>query len=125
RTVITNYKPFVAEIVSQFGGIMHKFSGDSLVACFGYPEAHEHEPERAIRAGLALVEAVPRSNDAFVTPVHARVGIATGPVAVGDFAEDGAEISPGLLGEPPRLAALLQSIAEPGAVMVAANTRDL
>jgi DNA-binding SARP family transcriptional activator/predicted ATPase len=125
HTVVAAYERCCGEVVSRFGGMVQKFSGDGMVACFGYPQANEHDPERAIRAGLALVETLPRLNDGLAARVHARVGIATGPVVVGDLAGHGAELPPGLLGEAPRLAALLQSLAEPDAVVIAASTHDL
>ena len=123
HTIVAGINRCCREVLSRFDGTMLKFSGDGLVACFGYPEAHEHAPERAIRAGLALIEAIPASSSKLTAPIHARIGIAAGSVVLGDFADQGA--APVLLGEASRFASLLQSIAEPDAVLITASTRDL
>ena len=90
---------------------------------FGYPEAHEDDAERAVRAGLELVAAV----GALKThaPLQTRVGIATGLVVVGDLIGSGASQEQAIVGETPNLAARLQAIAEPNEVVVAEDTRKL
>lgn len=112
------------DIVSRFGGSVWKFSGDGMTACFGYPQANEHGAEQAVRAALALVDAIPRLETALAGQAQVRAGIATGAVLIGDLPED-AEMTAALVGEAPRLAALLQSLARPGSVVVAQATRDL
>ena len=99
--------------------------GDGVLAYFGYPQAHEHDAERAVRAGLALVEAVPKLTTAASAPLQVRVGIATGLVVVGDLIGAGAAQEQAVVGETPNLAARLQALAEPGAVVIASSTRRL
>ena len=96
--------------------------GNTDVVCFGYPEAHEDDPERAVRAALELVAAVAALKTP--APLQTRVGIATGLVVVSDIAEEGAHQC-GIIGDPPNLAARLQAIAKPGSVIIAENTRKL
>jgi Adenylate and Guanylate cyclase catalytic domain len=97
--------------------------GDGVLIYFGYPQAHEDDAERAVRAGLELVVAVG------ALKIHAalqtRVGIATGLVVVGDLIGSGASQEQAIVGETPNLAARLQSIAEPNIVLIAESTRKL
>jgi predicted ATPase len=92
---------------------------------FGYPQAHEHDAERAVRAGLAIVEAAPKLVTAAGSPLHVRVGIATGLVVVGDLIGSGESRERGVVGETPNLAARMQGIAEPDTVVIAEGTRRL
>jgi class 3 adenylate cyclase len=123
REVISAYQKCVAETVQRFGGFVAKYMGDGVLVYFGYPQAHEDDPERAVRAGLELVTAVgnlkPRA------PLQTRVGIATGLVVVSDLIGSGASQEQAIVGETPNLAARLQSIAEPNSVVVAESTRKL
>ena len=98
--------------------------GDGVLAYFGYPQAHEHDAERAVRAGLALVEAVPKLKTFASAPLQVRVGIATGLVVVGDLIGAGAAQEQAVVGETPNLAARLQALAEPGAVVISSSTRE-
>src|SRR5262249_348153 len=100
-----------------------KYMGDGVLVYFGYPQAHEDDAERAVRAGLELVGAV----SALKThaPLQTRVGIATGLVVVGDLIGSGASQEQAIVGETPNLAARLQSIAEPNTVVIAESTRKL
>jgi tetratricopeptide (TPR) repeat protein len=96
-----------------------------VLAYFGYPRADEHDAERAVRAGLALVEAVADLDTATGKPLSARVGIATGLVVVGDLIGQGASQEEAVVGETPNLAARLQAWAAPGTVVIAPGTRRL
>jgi class 3 adenylate cyclase len=96
-----------------------------VLAHFGYPQAHEHDAERAVRGGLALIEAVPKLATAAGSPLQVRVGIATGLVIVGDLIGSGEAQERGIVGETPNLAARLQGIAEPNTVVIAEGTRRL
>ena len=96
-----------------------------MLAYFGYPQAHEHDAERAVRAGLALVEALPKLTTAAGVPLQARIGIATGLVVVGDLIGSGEAQERSVVGETPNLAARLQGIAEPNTVVIAEGTRKL
>ena len=93
------------------GGFVAKYMGDGVLAYFGYPQAHEHDAERAVRAGLAIVEAAPKLDTFAGAPLHVRVGIATGIVVVGDLLGSGEAQERGVVGDTPNLAARLQSIA--------------
>jgi class 3 adenylate cyclase len=123
REVISAYQKCVAETVQRFGGFVAKYMGDGVLVYFGYPQAHEDDAERAVRAGLELVAAV----GALKThaPLQTRVGMATGPVVVGDLIGSGVSQEHGIVGETPNLAARLQSIAEPNSVVFAESTRKL
>ena len=93
---------------------MAKFMGDGVLAYFGWPQAHEDDAERALRAGLHSLEAVGRLAAPDGRPLACRVGIATGLVVVGDLVGEGAAQEEAVVGETPNLAARLQGIAEPG-----------
>jgi class 3 adenylate cyclase len=123
REVISAYQKCVAETVRRFGGFVAKYLGDGVLVYFGYPEAHEDDAERALRAGLELVAAV--SGLKTRSSLQTRVGIATGLVVVGDLIGSGEVQERGIVGETPNLAARLQSIAEPNSVVIAESTRKL
>jgi class 3 adenylate cyclase/tetratricopeptide (TPR) repeat protein len=125
RGIIGAYHGCCTELVERNGGFVAKYMGDGVLAYFGYPQAHEHDAERAIRAGLALVEAVPKHTTAAGLPLQVRVGIATGLVVVGDLIGAGAAQEQAVVGETPNLAARLQALAEPGAVVIGSSTRQL
>jgi hypothetical protein len=97
--------------------------GDGVLVYFGYPQAHEDDAERAVRAGLELIQAVDRLKSS--APLQTRVGIATGLVVVGDLIGSGEAPERGIVGETPNVAARLQGIAEPNTVVIAESTRKL
>ena len=123
REVISGYQKCVAETVQRFRGFVAKYMGDGVLVYFGYPQAHEDDAERAVRAGLELVAAVGalKTHAALQT----RVGIATGLVVVGDLIGSGASQEQAIVGETPNLAARLQGVAEPNSVVIAESTRKL
>ena len=123
REVISAYQGCVAETVQRFGAYVAKYMGDGVLIYFGYPQAHEDDAERAVQAGLALVTAV--SSLKTHAPLQTRVGIATGLVVVGDLIGSGASQEQAIVGETPNLAARLQGVAEPNAVIIAESTRKL
>jgi len=125
REVIGAYHRCVATVVERAGGFVAKYMGDGVLAYFGYPRADEHDAERAVRAGLALVEAVAELDAAAGARLQARVGIATGLVVVGDLIGRGAAQEQAVVGETPNLAARLQALAAPGTVVIAPSTRRL
>jgi class 3 adenylate cyclase len=125
REVIGAYHRCVAAVVARFDGFVAKFMGDGVLAYFGYPRAHEDAAERAVRAGLTLVEAVPKLEPAAESGLQVRIGIGTGLVVVGDLTGSGESQERGVVGETPNLAARLQALAAPGAVVIAASTRRL
>ena len=123
REVISAYQKCVAETVQRSGGYVAKYMGDGVLVYFGYPQAHEDDAERAVRAGLELVAAVGGLKTH--SPLQTRVGIATGLVVVGDLIGSGASQEQAIVGETPNLAARLQSFAEPNSVVIADSTRKL
>ena len=124
REIIAAYHRAVAEIVAGFDGFVAKYMGDGVLVYFGYPRAHEDDAERAVRAGLGSIDAVGRL-DVKSVKLQARVGIATGLVVVGDLIGEGSAQEQSVVGETPNLAARLQALAEPDAVVIAAGTRRL
>ena len=124
REVIAAYHRAVAEVVAGFDGLVAKYMGDGVLIYFGYPQAHEDDAERAVRAGLGVIEAVGRL-DVKSVELQARVGIATGLVVVGDLIGAGSAQEQSVVGETPNLAARLQALAEPHTVVIAASTRRL
>jgi class 3 adenylate cyclase/predicted ATPase len=123
REVISAYQKCVAQVVQQFGGFVAKYMGDGVLAYFGYPQAHEDDAERAVRAGLELIAAVNALKSG--APLQTRVGIATGLVVVGDLIGTGSAQEQAVVGETPNLAARLQGVAEPNTVVIAGSTRKL
>ena len=123
REVISAYQKRVAETVRRFGGFVAKYMGDGVLVYFGYPQAHEDDAERAVRAGLELIAAVAGLKTR--AALQTRVGIATGLVVVGDLIGSGEAQERGIVGETPNLAARLQGIAEPNKVVIADGTRKL
>jgi class 3 adenylate cyclase len=125
RGVVAAYHKCCASLITSNGGFVAKYMGDGVLAYFGYPQAHEHDAERAVRSGLAIVEAAPKIETSVGLPLHVRVGIATGTVVVGDLLGSGEAHERGVVGNTPNLAARLQSIAAPDSVVIADGTRRL
>src|SRR3954470_12391020 len=123
RELMSAYQKCAAEAVRRFGGFVARYMGDGVLVSFGYPDAREHDAERAVRSGLEVIASV----IALKTPtsLQTRVGIATGLVVVGDLIGSGEAQERGIVGETPNLAARLQGIAEPNTVVIAEATRRL
>jgi len=111
RSVVGAYHKCVAETIARFDGFIAKYMGDGVLVYFGYPQAHEDDVERAVRAGLAFVEAVRSLTGP--EPLQVRIGIGTGLVVVGDLVGSGEAQERGVVGETPNLAARLQAAAAP------------
>ncbi|WGD52876.1 BTAD domain-containing putative transcriptional regulator [Bradyrhizobium sp. CB1650] len=124
RALIAAYQHRCTPIISRTGGAMGKVSGTEMLAYFGHPQANEHDVERAVRAGLALVEAVSRLDFGSAGPLELRVGVATGPVVVGGFLGNGGD-QQGIIGEAAQLAGSMERVAAPNTVVIAASTRQL
>jgi predicted ATPase/class 3 adenylate cyclase len=125
RDLVASFHKVVTDVVSGFDGFVAQYLGDGVFVYFGYPSAHEHDPEQAVHAGLAVVAAVRRLKTASGQTVQAGVGIATGPVVVGErLGADGIGQRVAI-GETPNLAARLQAAAAPGEVAIAASTHRL
>jgi predicted ATPase/DNA-binding SARP family transcriptional activator len=125
QSLMRAFRPQFAEVIADFGGMTAKFSGSGFLAYFGYPQAHEHDAEQAIRSALHLLKKAPQFSSSLPSNMRARVGIATGPVVVGDFADEIAGPAHSLVGDAPKHAVLLQSIAPADAVLIAEGTRRL
>src|SRR5215471_11617256 len=123
--IIGAYHRCCTELIERNGGFVAKYMGDGVLAYFGYPQAHEHDAERAVRAALNFIETVPKLATDAGSPLQVRIGIATGLVVVGDLIGTGAAQEQAVVGETPNLAARLQTLAEPGAVVIASSTRAL
>ena len=123
REVVSAYHKCAATIVRRFGGFVSQFLGDGVLVYFGYPQAHEDDAERAVRAALELIAAV----GALKThaQLQTRIGIATGLVVVGDLVDAGGSQERGIIGETPNLAARVQGLAHPNTVVIADSTRRL
>src|SRR5690348_10726708 len=124
REVYAAYHGAVANVVRSFDGFVAKYMGDGVLIYFGYPQAHEDDAERAVRAGLGVVNAVGHL-DVKSTALQARVGIATGLVVVGDLIGEGSAQEQSVVGETPNLAARLQALAETDTIVIADSTRRL
>jgi class 3 adenylate cyclase/tetratricopeptide (TPR) repeat protein len=122
--VVGAYDCACTAVIQAFGGHVAKLLGDGVLAYFGYPTAREDDAERAVRAGLELVAAVRRLRTRPGVELHARVGIDTGPVVIGDLLGAGAA-EEGAVGETPNLAARLQAAAPADAVVISDNTAAL
>jgi class 3 adenylate cyclase/predicted ATPase len=121
REIVGAYHRCVAETAGGFGGFVAKYMGDGVLVYFGYPQAQEDDAERAVRAGLAVIDAVRALN--LSQPLAVRLGVASGLVVVGDLIGEGAAQERGVVGETPNLAARLQAIAMPNRIVIADNTR--
>jgi class 3 adenylate cyclase len=127
REVIAAFHGVVRGLLARFEGFVARYMGDGVLVYFGYPQAHEADVERAIRAGLTIVEAV-ASLKTLAGPsgtLKVRIGIDTGLVIVGDLIGFGASLETAVVGDAPNLAARLQASAEPNTVVISDTTRLL
>ena len=111
--------------VTGFGGSVAKYMGDGALVYFGYPEAHEDDAERAVRAGLALIDAMAAMQLSVPLRPQVRVGIATGLVVVGELIGEGSAQERVAVGETLNLAARIQAVASPNSVVVPELTHRL
>jgi class 3 adenylate cyclase/predicted ATPase len=125
QQVITAYQDCCATLVARFEGAVAQYLGDGILVYFGYPQAHEDDAERSVRAALAVVDAVARLRPVRDVALRVRVGIATGLVVTGELVGDPRRREHAVIGETPNLAARLQQIAEPGTVVIADATHRL
>lgn len=123
--VIRGFQDACVQAIRRFDGFIARFMGDGVLAYFGYPRAHEDDAERAVRAGLAVVDVISRLMLPTKVRLEVRVGIGTGLVVVGETVGEGSSQEQVVIGEAPNLAARLQAIAEPNSVVIADGTRQL
>ena len=129
RDVIASFQNRCSAAIRHYDGFVAKYMGDGILVYFGYPRAHEDEAERSVRAGLDIVDAMAELNAAVPRPpgveLAVRIGIATGPVIVGDQIGEGTASETAVVGETPNLAARLQALAQPNQIVVSAATRAM
>ncbi|MCH8186586.1 MAG: AAA family ATPase, partial [Chloroflexi bacterium] len=123
--IIRAYQDCCASVITRFEGYVAKYMGDGILVYFGYPQAHDDDAERALRAGLEMVEAVRDLQVHDDLSLQVRIGVATGLVVVGESIGSGTSQEQTVVGETPNLAARLQSLAQPNSVVVAPSTRQL
>jgi class 3 adenylate cyclase len=116
------YRTVCGEVIDRFDGFMARYVGDGILTYFGWPRAHEEDAERAVRAALEIVDAVKRASR--TENLSVRIGIATGPVVVGEPAGSGDQAKLAV-GSTPNLAARLQGLTSADQVVIAASTRRL
>src|ERR1700752_3093484 len=121
--IIAGYRRCITEAVAGLDGFVARHHGDGAVVFFGYPHAHEDDAERAVQASLALVQAV--SALPAKERLCVRVGVATGLALVGDMSDSAISEEHGILGDTPNLAARLQSLAQPGGVVISDRTKTI
>src|SRR5215831_8003704 len=124
RDVITSYQNRCSAAIRRYDGFVAKYMGDGILVYFGYPRAHEDEAERSARAALDIVDAMAELRPPRVD-LAVRIGIATGPVIVGDQIGEGTASETAVVGETPNLAARLQALAQPNQIIVSAATRAM
>src|SRR5262249_10756516 len=130
RQVILAYQQVCAEQIRRFDGYLARYVGDGLLVYFGYPQAHEDDAQRAIRAGLGIIAALPELSTLLQQsvkglgdfPLQGRIGIHTGLVVVGDMGGGGYRDPSAIVGETPNIAARLQGLAEPNTVVMSEAT---
>ena len=125
RDVIAGFRDACADVVAHYEGFLASYLGDGMLIYFGYPQAREHEVECAVRAGLAMINAVGQLVSPVGVDLQIRVGIATGYVVAGDLVGSTASEALSVLGDMPNLAARLQSVAQPNTLIVSDSTRRL
>jgi predicted ATPase/class 3 adenylate cyclase len=123
RSLMQAYQRTCSEIVARYEGHVAQYLGDGLMVYFGWPQAHEDDAVRAIRAALEVVDAVAKLTA--TAPMHARVGLHTGLVVVGETGQGDASIPKAAVGDTPNIAARLQAMAEPSSVVVSEHTKAL
>jgi class 3 adenylate cyclase len=123
--VIAAYHTCIGEVIGRYQGMIARYMGDGVLAYFGYPRAQEDDAEQAVRAALTLIDAVANLQTDAGAVLQARIGIATGTVIVSELLIDKTPAEQAVVGDTPNLAARLQTLAEPGTVLICPSTRRL
>jgi class 3 adenylate cyclase len=123
--LIRRFQEASATAIARFDGFVAKFMGDAVLAYFGYPRAHEDAVGQSVRAARAIIESTAQTSRPDGRPLEVRAGIATGLVVIGDLVGVGAAREHAIVGETPNLAARLQALADPGAILVSETTHQL
>src|SRR5208282_2479821 len=122
RSLLHAYRILCGDVIARYDGFVARYVGDGILTYFGWPTAHEEDAERALRAALEIVHTVKRASS--TEDLSVRIGIATGPVVVGETAGVGDQ-SKLAVGSTPNLAARLQALATADQIVIAASTRRL
>ena len=122
RSLLHAYRTLCGDVIARYDGFVARYVGDGILTYFGWPAAHEEDAERAVRAALEIVHTVKRASS--TEDLSVRIGIATGPVVVGEQAGTGDQ-SKLAVGSTPNLAARLQGLAVADQIVIAASTRRL
>ena len=129
QLVLREYQAVCEAMIRRFDGHVAQFLGDGILVYFGYPQAHEDDPHRAVRAALAIVEALSGLNERIQTGriprIQVRIGIHTGIVVIGEMGGAHRRAEQLALGETPNLAARIQGLAEPNTVLISEATHRL
>ena len=123
--LIRTYQSCCSKVIDRFDGYLAKYMGDGILTYFGYPQAHEDDAERALRASLDIIECVGNLQTHEDSPLQVRIGIATGLVVVGELIGNASSQEQTVVGDTPNLAARLQSLAQPNSIVVAPSTHQL
>src|SRR3954452_4293926 len=123
--LLRQYREACVAVIGKYDGFIAQYLGDGILVYFGFPQAQEHAAERAVRAGLEIVETVGQLKQPDGPPLQCRVGIATGLVVAAEATGVGAAGEETFVGDTPNLAARLQSLAEPDCVLVGPTTHQL
>ncbi|MCZ6731347.1 MAG: AAA family ATPase [Gammaproteobacteria bacterium] len=128
HALLAQYQDTCADVIQCFDGYIARYVGDGLLVYFGYPQAHEDDPQRAVRTGLGIVEAIQDLDTKLTNPhvnLAVRIGIATGLVVAGDIGSGERREEKAVVGKTPNLAARLQTLAQPNTVLIGASTQRL
>ncbi len=128
QEIIRRFLDACSQAIGRFNGYIAKYMGDGMLVYFGYPQAHEHDAERAVHAGLAMLDAVKALHQDNPHPefgMAARIGVATGHVVVGELMGQDTAKERSVFGETPNLAARLQALAEPNQLVIDPVTKRL
>src|SRR6516225_3972418 len=123
--VVTSYQAAIAAVIGRYQGMIAQYMGDGVLAYFGYPVAQEDSAVQAVRAALEIIDAVASLRIDVSTALQARIGIATGTVVMNDLLVNEIPAEKAIVGETPNVAARLQTLAEPGTVLICPSTRQL
>jgi class 3 adenylate cyclase len=125
RSVLRTYQDLCSKEINHYSGHVAQYLGDGVLAYFGYPQAQENSPERAVRSALGIVGEIGRSPPVNGQRLKVRVGIATGLVVIGQSELTFSRTEVSVTGETPNIAARLQAIADPGTVLISDQTHAL
>lgn len=125
RRVLGAYQSAASKPIQLYDGFIARYMGDGLLVYFGYPSAHEDDAERAVRAGLGIVDVMRALSSDIGVGLEVRIGIATGVVVAGDIVGEGTSEERAVLGETPNLAARLQEASPANGLLISDSTRHL